>query len=183
MISTFSSDSRRLSLAYVRGVLLLFLIPVVAAGCGGGSDETRTRVETGPDEQPPSKPEYIELADVICMNHQSRREDLESQASELGRIDSAAEARRIADLLREESRNLMAEHQEVGDLQLPPADLAQVASVLSGIRARARAIRDWARAYEDLDATQIRRLQVRLGVISAATEERAQAYGFDTCGR
>ena len=170
-------------MGYVRDGLLLILIPVFAAGCGGGSDETATRVETGLDEQPPSKPDYVEVADVICMNHQSRREDLESQASELGRIDSAAKARRIAGLLRTESRNLMAEHRELADLQPPPPDLAQVASFLSGIRARATVIRHWARAYEDLDRARIRRFRIRLGVISAATEERARAYGFDACGR
>jgi hypothetical protein len=162
--------------------LSLVLIPVLAAGCGGGSDETTTRVETMVDQQPPSKRDYVEVADVICMNHQSRREDLESQASDLGRIDSAPKARRIADLLRKESRNLTAEYQELEALQ-PPADLAQVASFLSGIRARARLIRDWAGAYDDLDRAQIRRLRIRLGVITAATEERAQAYGFDVCGR
>jgi hypothetical protein len=162
--------------------LSLVLIPVVVAGCGGGSDETTTRVETTVDQQPPSKPDYVEVANVICMNHQSRREDLESQASDLGRIDSAAKARRIADLLRKESRNLTAEYQELEALQ-PPADLAQVASFLSGIRARARLIRDWAGAYDDLEGAQIRRLRIRLGVITAATEDRAQAYGFDTCGR
>ena len=160
----------------------LVLIPVLVAGCGGGSEEATTRVETTVDQQPPSKPDYVGVADVICMNHQSRREDLESQASDLGPIDSAAKAHRIADLLRKESRNLTAEYQELEAVQ-PPADLAQVASFLSGIRARARLIRDWAGAYDDLDGAQIRRLRIRLGVITAATEERAQAYGFDACGR
>jgi hypothetical protein len=168
-------------LGYVRGLLLsVVLIPVVAAGCGGGSDET-TRVETTVDQHPPSKLDYVEVADVICMNHQSRREDLESQASDLGPIDSAAKARRIADLLRKESRNLTAEYQELEALQ-PPADLAPVA-FFSGIRARARLIRDWAGAYDDLDGAQIRRLRIRLGVITAATEERALAFGFNACGR
>ena len=159
------------------------LIPVVATGCGGGSDETTTRVETTVDQQPPSKPDYVEVADVICMNHQSRREDLESQASDLGPIDSAAKARRIADLLRKESRNLTAEAHELDALQPPPADLAPVASFLSGVRARARLIREWAGAYDDLDGARIRRLRIRLGVITAATEQRAQAYGFNACGR
>jgi hypothetical protein len=162
--------------------LWLVLIPVVAAGCGGGSDETTTRAETTVDQQPPSKPDYVEVADVICTNHQSRREDLESQASDLGPIDSAAKVRRIADLLRKESRNLMAEYQELEALQ-PPTDLAPVASLLSGIRAQARLIRDWAGAYADLDGAQIRRLRIRLGTTTAATEERAQAYGFNACGR
>jgi hypothetical protein len=170
-------------LGYVRGLLLsLALIPAVATGCGGGSDETTTRAETTVGEQPPSKPDYVGVADVICMNHQSRREDLESQASDLGPIDSAAKARRIADLLRKESRNLMAEAHEL-EAQQPPADLAPVTSFLSGIRARARLIRDWAGAYDHLDRAQIRRLRIRLGVITAATGERAQAYGFNACGR
>jgi len=163
--------------------LSVALIPVVATGCGGGSDETKARVETTLDQQPPAKPDYVEVADVICMNHQSRREDLESQASDLGPIDSAAKARRIADLLRKESRNLTAEAHELDALQPPPADLAPVASFLSGIRARARLIRDWAGAYDDLDGARIRRLRIRLGVITAATEQRAQAYGFNACGR
>jgi hypothetical protein len=162
--------------------LLFVLIPVLAPGCGGGSDDTTTTVETRVDQQPPTQPDYSEVADVICMNHQSRREDLESQASDLGRIDSAAKAGRIADLLRKESRNLIAEYQELEALQ-PPADLTQVTAVLSGIRARARLIRNWAGAYDELDGTQIRRLRIRLGVITAATEERAQAYGFSACGR
>jgi hypothetical protein len=161
--------------------LSVVLIPVVATGCGGGSDETTTRGETTVNEEPPTKPDYVEVADVICTNHRSRREDLESQASELGPTDSAAKARRIADLLRKESRNLMAEYQELEALQ-PPADLAPVASLLSGIRVRARLIGDWARAYDDLDGAQIQRLQIRLGAITAATEERAQAYGFNACG-
>jgi hypothetical protein len=169
-------------LGYVRGLLLsVVLIPVVAAGCRGGSDETTMGVESTVDQQPPSKPDYVEVADVICTNHQSRREDLESQASDLGPIDSAAKARRIADLLRKESRNLTAEYQELEALQ-PPADLAPVA-FFSGIRARARLIRDWAGAYDDLDGAQIRRLRIRLGVITAATEERALAFGFNACGR
>jgi hypothetical protein len=170
-------------LGYVRGLLLsLALIPVVASGCGGGSDDT-TRVETTVDEQPPSKPDYVEVADVICMNHQSRREDLESQASDSVPIDSAAKARRIADLLRKESRNLTSEAHELEALQAPPADLAQEASFLSGIRARAGLIKDWAGAYDDLDGAQIRRLRIRLGVITAASERRAQVYGFNACGR
>jgi hypothetical protein len=170
-------------LGWVRGLLVsLVLIPVVATGCGGGSDETTMKVETKVDQQPLSKTDYVEVADVICMNHQSRREDLESQASDLGPIDSAAKAHRIAELLRKEGRNLTAEYQELKALQ-PPANLAPVASFPSGIRARARLIQDWARAYDDVDGARIRRLRIRLGAITAATEERAQAYGFNPCGQ
>ena len=161
----------------------VLLIVVVMVGCGGGSTRTATRVDTHLEVGPPSKTDYIQLADVICKNHQSRREDLESQTINLGRIDSRAKARRVAQLLRLESANLMAEARELQSRQPPPADAGRVASVLALVRAKAHLIDDWAKAYDDLDTAEIRRLQIRIGLATAKARERAQAYGFEVCGR
>jgi hypothetical protein len=65
-------------------------IAIVAAGCGGGSTKTATQVETDRDNQPVPNADYIALGDVVCKNHLSRRDDLESQTIDLGRLNSKA---------------------------------------------------------------------------------------------
>jgi len=165
-----------------RIALLSLLITTLAAGCGGGSDQATTQVATN-DGQPPSKADYVELADVICRNHQSRREDLESQAGELGPLTSKAKAHQAAALLRQESANRRAEVQELRGLQPPAADAATVDSVLSMVVDETVLIDRWAKAYDDLDAAAIRRLQIRLGLTAGKAAQRARAYGFQVCGQ
>jgi hypothetical protein len=162
---------------------LVLLISVLAAGCGGGSKETTTQVATADDGEPPSKADYVGLADAICRNHQSRREDLESQAGELGPLTSKAKARQVASLLREESANRRDEVQELRDLQPPAADAAQVDAVLSLLSAETAVLDKWANAYDELDDVAIRRLQIRLGLTAGKATERARAYGFEVCGQ
>jgi hypothetical protein len=166
----------------VRSALLLILISaIVAVGCGGGSTKTATRVET--EQGPLSKARYIALGDVICKNHQSRREDLESQTVDLGRLTSAAKAHQVAELLRQQSDNLKAETDELRALRPPSADVGKVSAILSILRAKAGVMDDWAKAYDNLDTAQIRMLQVRIGLATAAAEQRATAYGFEVCGQ
>jgi hypothetical protein len=164
---------------------LALLFPLLAAGCGGGSGEkTTTAVETRPDAGlPQSKADYVELADAICHNHQSRREDLESQARDLGPLTSKDKAHQIADLLRQESSNRRAEIGELNDLQPPDADAPEVNSILSLLRSEADVLDTWAAAYDDLDAPAIRRQQIRLGVTAGRAADRARAYGFEVCGQ
>jgi hypothetical protein len=160
----------------VRGVVPpVLLIAVVMAGCGGGSGETETQVET--------KADFIALGDVICKNHRSRTEDLESQAVELGRLDSKRDAHRVAGLLRLQADNLADEAQELQAVQPPPEDVNAVGSILALVRARADLIGKWASAYDDLDAAEIRATQVRIGIASAKAGHAAMAYGFDVCGQ
>ena len=161
----------------------MLLIPVLAAGCGSGSKQTTTKVATADDGQAPSKADYTGLADAICRNHQSRREDLESQAGELGPLTSKAKAREVASLLRQESANRRDEVQELRDLQPPPADAAKVDAVLSLLSAETAVLDKWANAYDDLDDVAIRRLQIRLGLTAGEATERARAYGFEVCGQ
>jgi hypothetical protein len=156
------------------------LLPLIAAGCGGSKGMTPHQA-TQRSTQPASKQQFIEIGDAICGNHQSRREDLESQARELGPLSSAAKARRVATLLGEESSNLRDEATEIASRD--PPDAAEVSPVLSGIRARARAIDRWARAYDELDERAIRSGQIRVGLLTAAAQEKARAYGFLVCGR
>jgi hypothetical protein len=162
---------------------LALLLPALAAGCGGGSAETTTQISRQQSAAPATKADYLELADTICRNHQSRREDLESQASDLGRLDSQAKARQVADLLRDESRNLAEEASELRARQPPAADRIRVGLILESILARARAIDHWASAYDDLDEPAIRRGQVSVGRITADAERQARAYGFSACGQ
>jgi len=162
---------------------LVLLIATVAAGCGGGPTKTATQVETETGKQPLSKADYTALGDVICKNHQSRREDLESQTIDLGRLNSEDKAHRVAALLRQESENLTAEVQELAALQPPSADAGAVASVLSLLRAKAGVIDKWAKAYDALDTAGIRALQVRIGVATAKAAGRGREYGFKVCGQ
>jgi hypothetical protein len=164
----------------VRALVPIGLIVLVATGCGGGTGGTTTASPGQANAEPRSKAGYIEVADTICKNHQSRREDLESQARDLGPITSRGNARRIAALLRKESRNRRAEIRELEDLQ-PPHDGEE--PVLASIRSEADVIDDWARAYDRLDAAGIRSLQIRLGLLSARAARAARAYGFEVCGR
>jgi hypothetical protein len=166
-----------------RVVPLLILTAIVAAGCGGGSTKTETGVETRQENQPLSKARYIALGDVICKNHQSRREDLESQTVDLGRLNSEAKAHQVADLLRQQSENLRAEARELETLKPPPADVGTVVPILSLVRARARVIDSFAKAYDALNPTEIRKLQLQIGVTTAEARRRAQAYGFQVCGQ
>ena len=166
--------------------LTVLLVSLLAVGCGGGSKETTTATTTQvatSDGQPSSKADFIDQADAICRNHQSRREDLESQARELGPLTSKAQARQIADLLREESANRRAEVSELGDIDPPPADTAEVNEILELLRAEADVIDTWAAAFDDLDAAAIRRQQIRLGVTTGRAARRASAFGFEVCGR
>jgi hypothetical protein len=167
----------------VRRIALLALLLPLAAGCGGGSDETTTGVDTQLRPAPQSKSDYVELADAICRNHQSRREDLESQASDLGPLTSKDKAHRVAELLRQESANRRAEIGELGDLEPPAADAAEVNEIVSLVSTEADVIDTWAAAYDDLDATAIRRQQIRLGVTAGRAADRARAYGFQVCGQ
>lgn len=162
---------------------LLLLIPALAAGCGGGSKQTTTQVTRANDGQPPSKADYIGLADAICRNHASRREDLESQAGELGPLTSKAKARQVGGLLRQEGANRRAEVKELRDLQPPAADAARVEAVLSLVGAETALLDRWANAYDELDSAAIRRLQIRLGLTAGKAAERARAYGFEVCGQ
>jgi hypothetical protein len=163
---------------------LALLLPLLAAGCGGGSGEKTTAVETRPDAGlPQSKADYVELADAICHNHQSRREDLESQARELGPLTSKDKAHQVADLLRQESSNRRAEIGDLSDLQPPDPDAAEVNSILSLLRSEADVLDTWAAAYDDLDAPAIRRQQIRLGMTAGRAADRARAYGFEACGQ
>jgi hypothetical protein len=164
-------------------VLLVVFIALVSAGCGGGSSQTTTRSETRQTGEPSSEADYIAVGDAICKNHQSRREDLESQAGELGPIVSAGQAHRIAALLRKESANRLAEVRELEALPTHSAGDATAASVFPLIRAEAKVIEDWAGAYDDLDRRRIRRLQFHLAAISQTTAGRARKYGFEVCGQ
>jgi hypothetical protein len=168
-------------LGYVRGLLLSVVLILAATGCGGGSDGTATRVATMVDQRAPSKPDYIEVADVVCMNHRSRRDDLESQAGELGPLNSPSKADEVADLLRKEGRNLRSELAEL-EARRPPAAELPLSAFLTLTRARAEAIDEWADAYDDLDEARIRQLQARVGALAAAAELRARKYGFHVCG-
>ena len=159
----------------------LFLV-MVLAGCGGDSKETTTQITTNAP-QPQTKAEYVQVADAICRNHQSRREDLESQAGELGPLSSKAKAHNVAKLLRQESSNRRAEIGELGDLRPPAADAAEVNEILELVRTEADVIDTWAAAYDDLDEAAIRRQQIRLGVTAGRAAQRARAYGFEVCGQ
>jgi hypothetical protein len=167
-----------------RIVLLGLLLAAALTGCGGGSSEkTVTRVETQLQPGPGPRANYVEQADAICRNHQSRQADLESQASELGPITSEDQAHRIADLLREESANRRAEIGELSDLEPPPVDAVDVNEFLERIHTEATVIDTWAAAYDDLDEAAIRRNQIRLGVTAGEAAERARALGFQVCGQ
>jgi hypothetical protein len=166
-----------------RIALLALLASTVAAGCGGGSAETTTQVTGQQSAGPPTKADYVELADAICRNHRSRREDLESQAGELGALTTRAKARQVAALLRKEADNRRAEVEEVRDLQSPAADAGSVDPVLALVGSEADVIDRWAGAYENLDAAEIRRLQIRLGLTAGRAADRARAYGFQVCGQ
>jgi hypothetical protein len=162
--------------------LVVLLVAVVAAGCGGESPETTTQVETQHIEPMP-RADYVEVADAICRNHQLRRQDLESRASNLGPLTSKIKARQVAELLRDESSNRRAEIRELGDLEPPSADAGQVNEVLELLRMEAGVIDTWAAAYDDLDEVAIRRQQIRLAQTTGKTADRARAYGFAVCGK
>jgi hypothetical protein len=161
-------------------VLLTLLLPTLLAGCGGDSPETTTQVETQRIGPMPWA-NYVAVADAICSNHRSRTEDLESQASELRPLNSPGKAHEVADLLREEGRNLRS---EVGELETrrPPVPELALGPFLTVIRARAVAIDEWADAYNHLDEGRSRKLQTRVGALTAAAELRARKYGFHVCG-
>ena len=165
-----------------RIALPALLCLTLAAGCGDGSEETTTHVATN-DGPPPSKADYIEVADAICRNHQSRREDLESQATEVGPITSTKRARQVARLLRQERANRRAEVEELRGLQPPPADTTTLNSILSLVSAETGVIDRWADAYDAGEAENVRRLQIRLGVTVGKAAQQARSYGFDVCGQ
>jgi hypothetical protein len=160
----------------VRGVVLSILVgAIVMAGCGGGTTRSTTQVE--------SKANFIALADVICKNHQSRREDLESQTIDLGRLNSRDKAHQVAELLRQQRSNLVREVNELQGRQPPPDEVGRVRSVLASIRAKADLIGAWAKAYDDRNVAEIRRQQVRIGLATAKMRKAARAYGFEVCGQ
>jgi len=167
----------------VRGIATLaVLLLALPAGCGGGAKETTTQVPTSDGPQS-SKADFIEQADAICRNHQSRREDLESQAGELGPLTSKSQAHQIANLLRKESANRRAEIAELDDLDPPPMDAGEVKTILKLVGTEAEVIDTWAAAYDELDEQAIGREQIRLGVTSARATARARGFGFEVCGQ
>jgi hypothetical protein len=161
---------------------LALLLPLLAAGCGAGDSKGTSTDSDTPRPGPPSKASFIQLADAICRNHQSRREDLESQAASLSPLTSPRKAREVADLLRQESSNLRSELREL-EARRPQAPDLTLESLLSLLRTRAVTLDLWARAYDDLDEAAIRRVQVRVGALAVSGEQRARRYGFTTCGQ
>ena len=159
----------------MKALVVLALVALATAGCGGGSGGGTTATGTTTDQESGSRSEFVAVADTICRNHQSRREDLESQARDLGPITSKAKARRIAALLRKESRNRRAEARELEALQAPPPGAT---AVLVPIRAEANLIERWARAYHELDSAAIRNLQIRLGLLTAKAAKTARSDGL-----
>ena len=153
-----------------------------APGCGGGSKDTTTQVATS-DGRPSAKAAYIEVADTVCRNHQSRREDLESQASSIGALTSKEKAHDVADLLREESANRRAEVEELRGLHPPASDAATVNSILALVSRETNVIDSWAGSYDAGDAQGIRRLQIRLGLTAGKAAQHARSYGFEVCGQ
>ena len=123
------------------------------------------------------------MADTACRNHQSRREDLESQASDLGALTSKEKAHRVADLLREESANRRAEVEELRGLHPPATDVATVNSILALVNRETKVIDSWAGSYDAGDAEGMRRLQIRLGLTAGKAAQRARSYGFEVCGQ
>jgi hypothetical protein len=155
-----------------RVVPLVLLLPVAMAGCGGGSTKSTT-----------AKTDYVALADVICRNHLSRTQDLESQTAELGALDSSHDAHLVAGLLRQQAANLTAEGRELQGLQPPPADETKVKAMAGLVRSKARLITRWARAYDDLSTAKIRALQIRIGVATDRARNAARGDGFKVCGQ
>src|SRR3954453_24128008 len=95
--------------------------------------------------QPASKQQFIEIGDAICGIHQSRREDLESQARELRPLSAvanamvaAAMAGWVATLFAEGSRKLREAASEIANRK--PPDAAEVSPVLSDFPPRAWSI-------------------------------------------
>jgi len=164
-------------------VLLVVVIPLIVPACGGGSGEATFKSMTRTEVAPPSRADLVGVADTICRNHQSRREDLESQARELEPIASPSDARRVAALLRQEADNRRAEARELAALPSPPTDVAPVAPLLSLIRAQADVLEHWARAYDHLDQAAIRRTQIQLGVLAGRAARAARADGLTVCGQ
>jgi len=153
------------------------------AACGGGGTETVTQVRTQTSAEPLTKAEYIAAGDAICRNHRARREGLEKQAADVGPIVSKDQAHRVADLLRLASDNLMVEVRELQGLQPPTADASTLGSMLSNLSAQASEIDDWADAYDNLDAREIRRFQARIVEDTATATGIAHGYGFKVCGQ
>src|SRR5262249_61190029 len=66
-------SSFRASFSSVRALVVLGLVVLAAAGCGGGSGGTPLRIQGQARAQPQSKASFIEVADVVCKNNQSPR--------------------------------------------------------------------------------------------------------------
>ncbi len=80
-------------------------------------------------------------------------------------------------------RTLDAEADELGALEPAPANANTVGSILGLVRAKADEIREWARAYDDLNAPQIHALQLRIGLATTKLRNAARAHRFKTCGQ
>jgi hypothetical protein len=155
-----------------RTASLVLLLPMVAAGCGGGSKETTTQVETRPIVPLP-KTDYVEVAGRSAGTTSPGERISRARPPTLVRSTRRTRPTQAADLLRQEGSNLTAELQELQALRPPAADVGTVDSVLSAVRARASVIDGWARAYDDLDEARIRALQIRLGAITSSRPEPA----------
>jgi hypothetical protein len=164
---------------------LVGAIAVVAglaiAGCGGGGTKTGTQVGTQTSAEPLTKAEYIAQADAICKTEEAKREKLEQQVAELAPITSG-ETRKVAALLHQQADNQMAEVKGLLALQHPSADAASLASLLSILSAQITDLEDWADAYDQRNAKQIRSSQLRVAEHNAEASALARRYGFKVCG-
>jgi hypothetical protein len=164
------------------------LVPALAvvatlaiAGCGGGGTKTFTQVRTQTSPEPLTKAEYIAHADAICKTEGAKRAELEQQVAELAPITSG-ETREVAALLRQQADNQMAEVKGLLALQPPSADAASLASLLSILSAQITDLDDWADAYDQRNAKEIRSLQIRIAEHNAEASALAHRYGFKVCG-
>jgi hypothetical protein len=150
------------------------------AGCGGGT-KTVTVFRTQPGAESLTKGEYIAKADALCKTEEAKREELEHQVAELAPITSG-ETREVAALLHQQADNQMAEVKGLLALRAPSADAARLASLLSILSAQTSDLDDWADAYDQRNAKEIRSLQIRVAEHNAEASALARRYGFKVCG-
>ena len=130
-------------------------------------------VALGACSQGPTKEEFIEQADRICREADSKTTDLERPTSPDALAGFVTKAREITEGLL---RDLRA-------LETPEGDAEVIGNMTNRIEAAMELLPEIQAAAEERNVEEINRLATRLQDEAAEANQIAQDYGLEECGR
>lgn len=139
---------------------MLVLVLLAAAGCGGGSGETRA----------PTKAAFIKQADAICVKADKAQEVRLNAAAKQHPLNVASEAELQKLVMGAGMPPIEDEAREIAELTPPVGDAAEIETLVQGI----------AEAVKNAKANPQSMADEASGPFSKV-DQQAKQYGFKAC--